>query len=212
MTDRLADPRARVKRVILWLLPGTCLVAVALALLGYEFRKTAAWGDVPTWALAVTTFLAFVAAVFAGVVAYELLSVEIARDAVAAQESAQRRAAEREAQASKVAAWYGQCEETWGAVVKNASDLPVYDVHVIFCIAADPGSGRSWLDGVEWSPLQLTAVTPPGETTLIEFDNAIRLDREAERDETKWQVYLSFSDAAGNRWARDPGGQLRFIS
>lgn len=151
------------------------------------------------------------AAAFAGVVAYELLTVEIARDALAAEESANRRAAEREAQASKVAAWYDWSGKTWGAVVKNASDLPVYDVHMIFCIAADLGSERSWLDGFKWSPLQLTAVVPPGET-LVELDNTICLDREAKRDKTKWQVALSFSDAAGNRWARDPGGGLRFIS
>jgi hypothetical protein len=78
------------------------------------------WGDVPTWVLAITTLLALLAAAFAGLVAYDVLKVENARDLAAADErilaaedrkrAANERAAEREAdrraQASKVTAWF----------------------------------------------------------------------------------------------------------
>jgi len=57
-----------------------------LAVLGSVFRQSLNWGDVATWVVAITTLLAFLAAAFAGLVAYNLLQVETARDQQATQE------------------------------------------------------------------------------------------------------------------------------
>ena len=108
--------RGAVRRI--WV-PAAVLVVVLVAL-GIVFRHSLSWGDVPTWVLAVTTLLAFLAAAFAGLVAYELLSVENARDQAASversraavdrkqteAERAAQREADRRAQASRVTAWF----------------------------------------------------------------------------------------------------------
>jgi hypothetical protein len=102
----------------IWL-PAALLVVVLVAL-GIVCRHSLSWGDVPTWILAITTLLALLAATFAGLVAYELLRVENARDQAASVERSQtaadrrqaeaERAAQREAdrrsQANKVTAWF----------------------------------------------------------------------------------------------------------
>jgi hypothetical protein len=62
---------------------------------------------VPTWVLAALTLLAFGAAAFAGVTAYDLLFVENRRDAQAAVEELSKAAAAMREQAGKLAAWYG---------------------------------------------------------------------------------------------------------
>jgi hypothetical protein len=199
---------------------GAPLVAVVIAVvLGIVFRHHLAWGDVPTWVLAALTLLAFVAAAFAGVVAYDLLRVENRRDAQAA-------GADLRAQAGKVAAWYGfwRTEITysggagsgppswphWGAVIRNASDLPVYDVRVTFCVAVilPPGPGPRWQVEERYSSREPILVIPPGEEKT-EIPADVR-EREAQGgNEPKWLVGILFTDADGRRWQRAPSGQLR---
>jgi hypothetical protein len=115
-----SDPLALAKRVAWRSWPYAAGLVVILAVLGIVFRHSLSWGDVPTWVMAITTLLAFLAAAFAGLVAYDLLRVENARDLAAASErlvaaddrkrAAEERAAEREAgrraQASKITAWF----------------------------------------------------------------------------------------------------------
>lgn len=197
--------------------PAAVLIVVAAAL-GIVFGHHLNWGDVPTWVLALTTLLAFVAAAFAGVVAYDLLQIERARDATAALEAQDRQEAERRAQASRVAAWYSTWEEQepftqvrrlgrhWGAVIRNASDLPVYGLRVLFCVPVPHGSGLTWRQGERFlSPPR--AIVPPGECT-VELPDDIRQDVEADGHEPEWLVAFEFADAAGGRWLRDPQGRL----
>ena len=115
------DPRARVKAIFTRKVQVVIYVVVALLVAaGIVFRHHLSWGDVPTWILASTTLLAFLAAAFAGLVAYDLLRVENQRDIKAAEERSQtaaerrqadqeraaQRGADRRAQASKVTAWF----------------------------------------------------------------------------------------------------------
>ena len=197
-------------------------LAVAAAVLGSLFGSRANWGDVPTWVAAVTTFLAFVAAAFAGLVAYELLKVESGRDLKAEQERTERRDAERRGQASKVAAWYG----TWlspvtysggansgipatpgsGAVIRNASDLPVYDVSIVYFLA-NPPKLLGWSEGDREHEIpELIPVIPPGEERTP-MPESIRRIGSATR-EPVWLVAIEFTDADDQRWMRDPHGAL----
>jgi hypothetical protein len=115
-----SDPLALATRVARKAWPYATGLVVILAVLGIVFRHSVSWGDVPTWVMAITTLLAFLAAAFAGLVAYDLLKVENVRDLAAADErlvatedrkrAADERAAEREAerraQAIKITAWF----------------------------------------------------------------------------------------------------------
>lgn len=203
-----------------WAWPWACGLAAVLTLLGVWLGGRASWGDVATWVLAVTTLLAFVAAAFAGLVAYQLLAVESARDLRAEEERAERRDADRRAQAARVTAWYGTWRSrsvfpqspmpdwpAYGAVIRNASDLPVYDVRVAFCIGVDPAAGVDWRSGMRYSSPDLIPVVPPGEERA-EIPNQTRDQEAAGESEAKWLVALEFTDAAGHRWLRDPRGRL----
>jgi hypothetical protein len=92
------------------------------------------WGDVPTWIGAVATMLAFIAAWVAARAAWRVLELERTRDRL-------RREVEDRVQADRVAAWPSlgpsnpddpDSPEVWGATVRNASELPVYQVKVEF--------------------------------------------------------------------------------
>ncbi len=168
--------------------------------------------------------LAFIAAAFGGLVAYELLKIESCRDRNAAEEREQRRDAERRSQAGKVAAWYGtwrsevvissgghsssQTWPHWGALISNASDLPVYNVRITYHVAVNPERR-----GVEWdaaerhvSPDTIPVIPPGVEKSGI--PDGVRQAEEADGNEPRWLVAVSFTDADGRRWRRDPYGKL----
>jgi RsiW-degrading membrane proteinase PrsW (M82 family) len=76
LDSQAPDPLRTVRAVARAGWPLACLTAVVLGALGFAFRRTESRGDVPTWVLAVTTLLAFIAAAFAALVTYELLRLE----------------------------------------------------------------------------------------------------------------------------------------
>ncbi len=213
------DPLALARKALRRSWPYAVGAAVVLIATGAVFGGRGSWGNVPTWVLAVTMLLAFVAAAFAGLVTYELLRVELQRDAVAAEGRRQREDAQRRAQASRVAAWYGRWSSVvkgpgmaadprewarWGAIISNASELPVYNVRVSFCLAVDPSAGLSWRHGERY--LGALRLVPPGEEH-VEMPDHLRAD-EANGSEQTWLVAIEFTDASGSRWLRDPQGRL----
>jgi hypothetical protein len=75
---RSSKPTAR--RYVRYAALPTLLVAAVLVTLGIVFRHHLAWGDAATWFLAGTSLLAFGAAAFAGMIAFDLYKVEAGRD------------------------------------------------------------------------------------------------------------------------------------
>jgi hypothetical protein len=193
--------------------------AVVLAVLGAVFRNSIQWGDAATWVLAATSTVALWAAGFAGAVAYRLLEVELGRDRVAAEERRAVADERRRAQAARVAAWFGSWGDDdgypagmsgppgrlrWGAVIRNASDLPVYDVRFSYHVAVDPGRrGRTWRAGERFQSRDIIPVIPPG----VERSAIPNYVREEQAD-GRWLVAVSFTDADGRRWRRDVHGML----
>jgi hypothetical protein len=213
------DLRALARKALNRSWPYAAGTAVVLVVAGAVFGGHASWGNVPTWVLAVTTLLAFIAAAFAALVTYELLRVESRRDAVTAEERRQREDAQRWGQASRVAAWYGRWSSVvkgpgmaadpreWarsGAIISNASHLPIYNVRVSFCVAVDPAAGGTWRHGERY--LGALRLVPPGEEH-VEMPDHLRAE-EAGGNEQTWQVAIEFTDASGSRWVRDARGRL----
>jgi hypothetical protein len=221
------DPLALARTALRTSWPYAAGVLALLILAGVLFGGRAGWGDVPAWVLAITTLLAFVAASFAALVTYELLRIESRRDQVAAAERVvaaddrwQREEAERRSQASGVAAWYGRWSSVvkgpgmaadprewprWGAIISNASDLPVYNVRVSFCVAVEPSAALTWRHGERF--VAALRLVPPGEQH-VEMPDHIKAAEDAAGNETPWLVAIEFTDAAGSRWLRDPQGWL----
>jgi hypothetical protein len=214
------DLRVLVRKVLVNSWPYAAGAAVVLAVVGAVFGGRASWGNVPTWVLAITTLLGFIAATLAALITYELLRIESRRDQVAAEERRQREQAERREQASRIAAWYGRWSSVvkgpgmaadpreWprsGAIVANASDLPVYNVRVSFCVAVDPSAGLTWRQGERF--LGALRLMPPGEQH-VEMPDPVKAEDEAGGNEPTWLVAIEFTDASGVRWVRDPRGRL----
>jgi hypothetical protein len=178
-------------------LAAVCVVAgflVAMLIFGQPWHLPPDWGDIPTW-------VAAVAAIGAGIIAYRVYWI-----------SAGDR---RSAQAARVAAWYGLWqhgsvtpnvfmehpapEPAWGAFLRNASDLPVYDVVVTFHF---PGSGGS-------ADTFIKAVLPPSDAPIhVKIEGiALRLHSNARMDVYN-RVEIEFTDTQGARWHRGVNGRL----
>jgi hypothetical protein len=221
------DPLTLAKRAVrgAWLYAG--LLLGALGVLGGVFRHSLSWGDVATWIGSITTLLALVAATFAGIVAYDLLKVENARDLAAAQarlqddadrrqanaERAAQREAARRAQASKVAAWFelyvadDQVNFVWGAAVRNASELPILDVRVFFYWVTDPHDGSPWTAEQRYASIDRLRVIPPDQTRHLMLPDRVQAMAEQCNDQV-YLVGIEFTDANGSRWIRDERGAL----
>ena len=156
------------------------------------------WGDVPTWIGAVATVGALAGAAVAAGIAYRLYRIESTRD----QEAANER---RRAQATRISGWYGlttyredlprsKSRQFWKATVRNASDLPVYDVRIEFrkTVTRDGAPPEGAVPGHKDIP-----VLPPGTEQLDGPDDG--------RD---YSVALRYRDAAGVVWYRDAQGLL----
>ena len=141
----------------------------------------------------------------------------------AAQDERERQDVERrEAQAHQVAAWFGldsEPEDTggpqvkWGAFVRNASLLPVFDVRVSFHFVQQLSSGGLDARGLSWypidrgGPVEPIRVLPPGERRFIEIPEEIKTMSDR-CDAQTYVVAIHFTDAAGIRWIRDGRGEL----
>lgn len=169
------------------------------------------WGDVPTWVSALVSALTLVGLVLTVIYARHIYRIESERDKHAAEERSARDEAERRSQAEKIAAWFAPAPSTaleenmFGAFVRNASDLPVFDIYPVFQPASDgePTAGGDWF-------FENIAVLPPHETKFMPLELA-----EDEYEEVPhhlrngmFLVEITFRDAAGVRWTRSADGLL----
>jgi hypothetical protein len=220
------DPLVLAKHVTRKAWPYAGALVVVLAVLGVVFRRSLSWGDFPTWVMAMTTLMAFLAAAFAGLVAYDLLKVETARDLKASDErvlaAADRRRAEDEraaqreanlrAQASKVTAWFDfyrpdPGRATWGATIQNASELPVLDVRVFFYWVNDLRDGSPWTTEQRYASVNRIRVIPPGQFRHCDLPDRVR-NMSGECDDRVYLVGIEFTDANGIGWMRDERAAL----
>jgi hypothetical protein len=248
-----------------WYAGGVVAVLVGM---GIVLNHKLSWGDVATWTLAVTTLLAFLAAGFAGLVAYQLLKIEAGRDLKASEErlqaqadreqaaedrtrqlavaqeerlqaqadrelaegdrirqwadvqvqqEKQRRAAER-AQASKVTAWMDDIlafeldtpvskENSWGARVQNASELPIFDVRMFFYWVNDKQDGSAWTTEERYASVERFRLVPPGHSSVLVLPEKAKYQGLLGKDD--YLVAIEFTDADGIRWRRDERAALR---
>jgi hypothetical protein len=168
------------------------------------------------WVEAGATVVAVGAAIYAGVYAKKAYDTETERDR-------QRDNDRQRAQADSVAAWCdrydyspaepprsyssggafvvsgGRSRPDWNYYLRNASDVPVYDVVVLFRI----GEQSLGTDAVD--------VLPPGEAPVSrEVPEHVRTQATSAAHEHGEIIrcVVSFRDAAGRRWRRWTDGRL----
>lgn len=153
-------------------------------------------GDLPTW-------IAAIAAIVAGIIAYRVYKIESGRDQQAALNT-------RRAQASQIAAWYGLGEsDKWGGFLRSRSELPVYNVVISFNHLVSDASGEIFsIYSVVMS------VLPPGADRFIPLDESViellRLNQEPPMYAAVQRSFIEveFTDSNGIRWRRGREGQL----
>jgi hypothetical protein len=134
-----------------------------------------------------------------------------------------KRAAEDKsrAQAAQVTTWFAWAivtdapggfivahAEDWGATVRNASELPVFDVRITFNYIAEQANGREWAAVPRGSLVKPVRVMPPmGERHFL-IPSEVR-NQISECNDDIYAVSIWFTDAAGIRWERDAHGALK---
>lgn len=176
-------------------------------------------GDWATWVQSAATVGALVAAIVAAVVAQKVYNIESERDERTAEERRVRFEAERRGQADKIAAWYAWLPQHhsgnpgidfrtpfgWSAFVRNASDLPIYDVDVEFYyVVPDAPDGN--VPGRRGTIDRIPVLPPQDEVAKIAPSEM--LDQVAAEAQDNHAVAIEFRDATGTRWRRDIYGKL----
>jgi hypothetical protein len=145
------------------------------------------------------------------------------RHAAADVERAAQREAARRAQASKVTAWFAQYDPvaarypggpslesnllTWGGAVRNASDLPVFDVRIFYFRVNDRRDGSPWTADQVYASVDIIRVIPPGQTRNEELPQRVR-GQYQDCDDQLYVVGVEFTDADGARWYRNERAAL----
>jgi hypothetical protein len=84
----------------------------------------------------------------------------------------------------------------------------VYDVRVAFYSIDEPVRGLGWTPVACGSSTEMLRVLPPGEQYHFFIPQEVRSQR-SECNADVYAVSVTFTDAAGNRWERDPRGALK---
>jgi hypothetical protein len=176
------------------------------------WRSAIALGDLPTWIQAVATVLALIAASIAAVAAWRVLEVERRRDDERRQFEDERRATDERTQAERVAAWPSLVRSDpadpaspaeWSGTIRNASDLPVYQVGIEF----EPIGGGGLT-------VYMFEVVPPGSWSLnrdrvLYPGGELQVRQEVgDLPDRTFVIALRFTDAANRVWRRDRYGVL----
>src|SRR5216683_2945078 len=121
----------------------------------------------------------------------------------------------RRGQAARVAAWFGFHESGggrgWGAIVRNGSDLPILNVRTFFHRVREDQPGGDWeFSSLEPGPVETIRVMPPNQDHFVRIPADFVVGTVPKQISDTWVVSVEFTDAAGNRWERDPRGALHF--
>lgn len=124
--------------------------------------------------------------------------------------------AQRQSQAARVTAWLDRARGDdpalvamigWGARVRNASDLPVFDVRVFFQYVTEKWDHGDWEPRMLGGSVEKLRVLPPQEDRFVEIPTLIK-GTAGGLDDSNCVVSIEFTDAYGSKWERDPRGAL----
>ena len=146
----------------------------------------------------------------------ELLTVQSGQLELQRQQLDDQREAQRRSQAAKVTAWLDKVSRmtgeptgragAWGARIRNASDLPIFDVQAFFHHTHETRPGGEWEPVMRGATEEKIRVFPPQTDRFVMIPEQVRTMMDF-IDQTL-VVSIEFTDAAGNCWERDPRGAL----
>lgn len=136
----------------------------------------------------------------------EVLDLQAREIRASLEERKQAAEEEPRSQAAKVTAWLARSDaaDAWEARIRNASDLPIFDVraffHKIHRIDPVPGGGN-WVPvgQVGTPPDEIICVFPPQADRVVAIPEDVR-KMFGELTDRTYVVSIEFTDAAGNHW------------
>lgn len=147
-----------------------------------ELAMDVAFGTLPEWVAAIGTGGALVAAVL---LLRDDRKTRRTQDDLMTQEQAER-----------IGSWITAPNSDFIVHVRNASDLPIYNVTVE---GGTPAGHDPWRSNTSWITL------PPGETDMA------RVPSGSSPTGAIILYQTTFTDSAGRSWSRDASGSLRRI-
>jgi hypothetical protein len=90
----------------------------------------------------------------------------------------------------------------WGARIRNASELPIFDVRTFFFWVDDPKDGRTWTTHERYASKKRFLVIPPEQRQHLELPRNVKTYR-GKGTAGDYLVAIEFTDADGVRWTRD---------
>jgi hypothetical protein len=100
----------------------------------------------------------------------------------------------------------------WRARIRNASDRPVFDVRVFFHYVAEQWDHGDWESRMLGGPVERIRVLPPQDDRFVDMPKTVKDAAPPDLDGNNVVVSIEFTDAAGNKWERDPRGALLPLS
>jgi glutamine synthetase len=94
-----------------------------------------------------------------------------------------------------------------GAWIRNDSDLPILDVRTSFHFIQENQPGGNWEPVFRGSTIEQIRVMPPRRDRFIAIPAETR-SMLKQCNDSVYVVSITFTDAAGNKWERDPRGAL----
>ncbi|WP_406078003.1 hypothetical protein [Micromonospora sp. NBC_00858] len=176
------------------------------------------WGDVPAWVgagvsvLGMTiSVLALIFAAKAARAAQDVYKIESERDRISELERKQRHEESLAQQAAKTVCWlertttanFGSHKNVprFDVVIRNASDVPIYDMRAYYCIRNENGKD----EGV-WQFSEPVV----GAAATVKFSAHIKLLMMVGPDAAeRGRIAMAFRDSAGIFWWRDGSGNLQ---
>jgi len=114
----------------------------------------------------------------------------------------------KRAQAARVTASFVLTPgKLWAALIRNASDLPILDVRIFFHYVAEKWQGCDLEPQILGGPMERIRILPPHEERFVAIPENV-WSQMTDVSANSHVVSIEFTDAAGNRWERDPRGDL----
>jgi hypothetical protein len=171
---------------------GGCVFAgflVGMLIFGSPWHLPPAWGDIPTWIIAIATLGLLIGAIITAVYAARAFGTQTEEVGLLIEERKREVDERRKAQAAQIFTGAPRPAE-FGTVpyARNASDSPIYDAQFWYSDLPDPDDLGMIPPGEE--------ISGSGRVIYSSAENAIS------------DLILTFRDAAGFQWIRMPDGAL----
>ncbi len=163
-------------------------------------------GEITAIATVVLAVFAIVTAVFA-ILAFRKQSREVSDQASMLKVQSGQLAEQRKINAEQIGVLALQAAELNASLLERTHDADILDVRIFFHYVAEKWQGGDWEPQMLGGPMERIRTLPPHEERFVAIPENV-WSQMTDVSANSHVVSIEFTDAAGNRWERDPRGDL----